>query len=114
MSIKAFVRSIYKITIMKVVPVDALADMLRTYDSTKNISPRLMTKFEKTTMLGVRMEQISQGSPSVLNDEELKGLVTIEDIVLKELELRKIPFMVLRTLPSGKQEVYKVEDMIIL
>lgn len=100
---------------MKVVPIDALADMLRTYDSTKNISPKFMTKFEKTTMLGVRMEQISQGSPSVLTDDELKGLTTVEEIATKELETRKIPFMLLRTLPfSGKQEIYKVEDMVIL
>lgn len=95
----------------KVVPVDTLAHALRTYDKTKNISVGFMTRFEQTTMLGVRMEQLAQGSPSVLSDEELKGLTSVEAIANKELELKKIPFMVLRTLPSGKQEIYKVEDL---
>lgn len=97
----------------KVFPSEALSSLLATYDPSKNVSVVFMTKFERTTVLGVRMEQLAQGSPPVLTDEELKGLTSTEAIAEKELSLKKIPFVILRTLPSGRHEIFKIEDMVI-
>ena len=69
-------------------------------------SPRL-TKFEKTQLIGMRIEQIARGAlPAV----EVDPLSSIRDIVLKELELKKIPLMVSRTLPNGVVENWAIED----
>lgn len=98
----------------KVYPSEALSSLLANYDPLQNVSVMFMTKYERTAMLGIRMEQLSQGSPSVLTDDELNGLASTEAIAEKELTLKKIPFLILRTLPSGRHEIFKVEDMIIL
>lgn len=98
----------------KVIPSEALSTLLKTYDPDANTSIRILTKYEKTSMMGVRIEQLAQGAPSTLSDDELQGLETVEAICEKELALKKIPFIVLRTLPSGKQEIYRVDDLTVL
>lgn len=101
-------------TTSKVLPSEVLSTLLKTYDPDTNTSIRILTKYEKTAMMGVRIEQLAQGAPSTLSDDELKGLQTVEAICEKELATKKIPFLVLRTLPSGKQEIYRVEDLSVL
>jgi DNA-directed RNA polymerase subunit K/omega len=58
----------------------------------------------------MRLEQIARGAHAYV---DTTGITNIRDIVLKELEERKIPFMLGRTLPNGKKEYYRLEDMIL-
>ena len=36
----------------------------------------------------------------------------MEEIVQKELELNKLPFMLCRTMPNGEKEYWKLEELI--
>jgi DNA-directed RNA polymerase subunit K/omega len=69
----------------------------------------ILTKYEKTRILGLRAKQINQGAEpfiSVQND-------IIEGYIIAEMELEKkaIPFIIVRPLPGGKKEYWKVQDL---
>jgi DNA-directed RNA polymerase subunit K/omega len=92
----------------------ALEELLANYTPETNISARFMTRFEKTSLLGVRTGQVSQGSPTTLSNEDIVGLTTPQQIAEKELEKGVMPFKLLRTMPSGRQELWNIEDLMIL
>lgn len=98
----------------KVIPTDQLNSLIKAYNPTKNVSVNFMTKFELASVLGVREEQIAQGSPSVLTNEEMANMTSPRMVAERELLEKKLPFMVLRTLPSGKQELWRIQDLHIL
>lgn len=66
-----------------------------------------LTKYEKTRIIGVRIEQLSNGSkPNI----PTKGLSSIREIAEEELRLRKTPFIIVRDLPNGTKEYWKIEE----
>jgi DNA-directed RNA polymerase subunit K/omega len=76
----------------------------------------IMNIYEKTAIIGTRTEQIISGAPTTLTAQELEALPDRKPltIVKKELELRKLPFKICRTLPNGEKEYWKLENLIIL
>lgn len=84
------------------------------YDPSRNVSPPFMTKYEAAAIKGMRCEQLSHGAPSMLTPEERKGLGDVRAIMEKEFELKKIPFMIVRTLPNNEKEVWKLRDLMVL
>ena len=88
-------------------------DIVANYNPLNNNSKNIMTKYEKTSIVGVRMEQLAYGAPSTLSTEQLKKFNNIKDIANEELHQKKIPFMLLRTLPNKSQEYWRISDMII-
>lgn len=88
-------------------------EIVANYNPLNNLSKNIMTKYEKTSIVGVRMEQLAYGAVSTLSVEELKKYKNIKDIVHEELRQKKIPFMLLRTLPNKSQEYWRISDMII-
>jgi len=72
----------------------------------------ILTKYEKARVLGERAKQINSGAkPFVPVDETLiDGYL----IALKELEEKKIPFIIRRPLPSGACEYWKLKDLEML
>lgn len=73
-----------------------------------------MTLYEKTTLTGARMEQLRHGAPSTLTEDEvIEFRGDLWKIVEAELEQHKIPLMICRTLPSGKKEFWKTDELII-
>jgi DNA-directed RNA polymerase subunit K/omega len=95
----------------KVVSTENLNKLISSYDPLKNTSVDFITRFEAASALGVREEQIAQGAPSVLSNEELETLYSPQEIAAREMETRKMPFMFLRTLPCGKQEIWRMQDL---
>lgn len=85
--------------------------ILREYDPSKYQSAPRLTPFERASVKGMRLEQLSHGAPTVLSDEELQGLTSVNEIMEKEYALRKIPLMVLRTLPNQEKELWRFEDL---
>ncbi len=68
-----------------------------------------LTKFERARIIGTRLQQIAYGAkPRV----DTTGLSTIQEIVEKELEERKILFIVRRPMPDGTFEDWKLEEFI--
>lgn len=76
-------------------------------------SRNILTKYEKTSIIGVRIEQLAYGSQSTLDEETIKSCKTLTDIAEKELALGVIPFMICRNLPNRIEEYWKVSDLII-
>ncbi len=66
-----------------------------------------LTKYEKTRIIGVRIEQLSRGAKPNVNT---KGMTSIQEIAEEELRQRKTPFIVMRPLPNGKFEYWKIEE----
>lgn len=67
----------------------------------------IMTKFEKARVKGVRLQQLAYGAKPRVNTENLKN---INEIVDKELEERKLPFIIRRSLPNGYFEDWRMEE----
>jgi DNA-directed RNA polymerase I, II, and III subunit RPABC2 len=87
-------------------------DIMSTYDPEKNTTKNIMSKYERTKILGVRAEQLQRGAvPNIEFDESNFNPL---EIARQELEQRKIPFIVVRKLPNGTKEYWRLDDMIIL
>lgn len=73
----------------------------------------ILTKYERTRVLGERTRQIQQGSPLFIENPEN----IIDSYVLAEMELKqkKIPFIIQRPLPYGTSiEYWRLADLEIL
>lgn len=80
------------------------------YNISNNITKPILNKYEKATILIMRCEQINNGfNPLIENYEKYN---TIEEIVEKELELKKIPFIIKRNL-RNQFDYWKLSDMTI-
>ena len=98
--------------------VDKVKDfdqLMKGYDSSLNKTSPLMTRFERAKVLGLRTEQLVRGSEPMipLSDEELTHL-SPGQVAERELYERKTPFVIIRNLPDGSQETWRVKDMIIV
>ena len=71
-----------------------------------------MTRYEKAKILGYRASQINAGADILIDipDSIIDG-ITIANM---ELEQRKIPFIVKRPLPNGKNEYWDINDLEML
>tara|TARA_B100000886_G_scaffold269485_1_gene193526 strand:+ start:826 stop:1167 length:342 start_codon:yes stop_codon:yes gene_type:complete len=87
-------------------------EILSNYDNLKktNRSKPVMSKYERTKIIGVRAQQLSEGSIPLV--EVPKHLTKTLDIATYELKMRKTPFIVKRNVGSNI-EYWKVEDLII-
>jgi DNA-directed RNA polymerase subunit K/omega len=82
------------------------------HDQSK-LSRNILTKYEKTTLIGVRIEQLAYGSPTTLDEEQKNKCRDITEMAEKELELGVIPFMIYRHLPNRTEEYWKINDLIV-
>ena len=72
----------------------------------------IMTKYEKTRILGQRAKQINEGAQPFIKIDS-----TVIDgylIAMKELEQKKTPFIIRRPLPNGGSEYWRIQDLEIL
>lgn len=69
----------------------------------------ILTKYEKARILGERARQINAGAKTfiVVDPVMIDGYL----IALKELEQKKIPFIIKRPLPNGGIEYWKLKDL---
>lgn len=69
-----------------------------------------MTKYERARILGARALQISKNAPLCVDPE---GETDPYKIAEKELQERKIPFVIRRYLPDGSYEDWKLSELTI-
>ena len=74
------------------------------------ITRPVLTKYEKTLILGQRAQQILKGSNILVNIENLKNRNPLE-IARFELSNGVIPFIIRRPLPNGQYEDWKVSEL---
>jgi DNA-directed RNA polymerase I, II, and III subunit RPABC2 len=71
-----------------------------------------LTKYEKTRILGQRAKQINDGATPFVKVPE--GVIDGYLIAIKELEEKKIPFIIRRPLPNRGSEYWHLEDLQII
>ena len=74
----------------------------------KNISKPIMSKYERTKIIGIRAEQIARGAQPLIDVPP--GITDSEKIAEEELLKRKTPF-ILRRLVNNKFEYWRIEDL---
>lgn len=72
----------------------------------------ILTKYERTRVLGQRAKQINDGATPFVKVPE--GVIDGYLIALKELEEKKIPFIIRRPLPNRGSEYWHLEDLQII
>jgi DNA-directed RNA polymerase I, II, and III subunit RPABC2 len=96
--------------------VNALARVVRNNDGAiidvMHKTMPILTKYEKTRILGQRAKQLNQGAqPMVPVDKKI-----IDGYLIAQLELQQkaLPFIIRRPLPGGKSEYWRVSDLEII
>jgi len=72
----------------------------------------ILSRYERARILGERAKQINEGAPSFIEVDE--HMIDGYFIAEKELEQKKIPFIIQRPLPNGGSEYWRVRDLEIL
>ena len=71
-----------------------------------------MTKYELTDILGKRASQINENAPIFVDVDP--NVIDGYLIALKELQEKKIPFIIQRPLPNGKMEYWPISELELL
>ena len=69
-----------------------------------------MTKYEKTSLVSVRAQQLANGLKPLI--DSLEGFRNPIEIAKEELKQRKIPLVIHRNVRGGKFEIWKVDELI--
>lgn len=96
--------------------IEALSTVVR--DNEGNIidpfhkTTSILSRYERARILGERAKQINEGAQSFIEVDEhiIDGYLIAE----KELEQKKIPFIIQRPLPNGGSEYWRIRDLEIL
>lgn len=91
--------------------VDKKLNTKETIITGRKLSQPFITIYEKTNIIGLRLQQLSNNSPTTLTDKELDDCKNIKDIVNKEYKLKKIPFKICRTLSNNIQEYVDLNEL---
>jgi len=75
------------------------------------ITTRKLTKYERVRILGDRTKQISLGAQKMINNIDY---LSSKEIAELELQNKKIPILIKRTLPSGEIEIIDTNSLKII
>ena len=71
-----------------------------------------MTKYEVTNILGIRAKQLDSGATSLITPPT--NIIDGYQIARIELQQKKIPFIIRRPIPGGKDEYWHIRDLELL
>lgn len=76
----------------------------------------ILTKYEKTRILGLRISQLNRGAKPFIDLSKYESQKFIDNHIIAESELRqkKLPYIIMRPLPDGSREYWKLEDLEIV
>ena len=71
-----------------------------------------MTKFEKTRIMGIRVNQLDNGADSLIDIPD----TLIDSRIIAEMELNQkvLPYIISRPFPDGRQEFWNIQDLDLL
>jgi DNA-directed RNA polymerases I, II, and III subunit RPABC2 len=74
------------------------------------------TKYEFTTLLATRAQQLAEGAKPLVTLEGLKTSdpMFIWNVARREIEQRKLPFVVRRQLPNGQSEYWSTQELEVM
>lgn len=70
----------------------------------------VLTKYERTKIVGIRAEQLARGAQPMIDIERDS---TFDPYAVAEQELlsRRLPFVVVRTMPDGRNEHVRLDQL---
>lgn len=74
----------------------------------KRVTKPTLTKYERVRLLGERAKQISLGAKPMIKNVQGMGP---KEIAQLELEYGVIPIFIIRTLPTGQKERWKINEL---
>ena len=77
-------------------------------ESSKRVTKKYMTIYERVRVLGERAKQLSLGAKPLI-----KGVENMDPKIVARMELEKkvIPLIIIRTLPNGQKEKWRVAEL---
>jgi DNA-directed RNA polymerases I, II, and III subunit RPABC2 len=78
------------------------------------ISLPWMTKYEFDQLIGLRTMHLSKGAMPLLPLEagfQIKSNMELRQVAIQELQEKKLPYIIKRTLPNGKVEYWPVSKL---
>jgi len=79
---------------------------------TQHRSVPYLTLFEKTKIIGFRANQISQGARVLI--QVPPHMTDVIEIAKKELEEKRLPYILKRPMPDGTFEYVRLADLLVL
>lgn len=74
------------------------------------VTQNRMTIYEKACIIGVRASQLSDNAPPFIDVGSATDCI---QIATRELEARRLPFIVRRKLPNGAVEDWGIDELLI-
>lgn len=71
--------------------------------------PLVLSKYERVKVIATRTEQLLNGSPCLLSDEESRAMSHVCEIAEREFIRGLLPMSVARKLESGKVRIYDLK-----
>ena len=71
-----------------------------------------LTKYERARVIGLRISQLNEGARPFIRLQH--KIIDNHIIAEKELQEKKLPFIVMRPMPNGKKEYWRLEDLEII
>ena len=75
-------------------------------------SPPFLTQYERTKIIGMRANQLSQGARPYIPVPE--HVTDVAEIARMELAQRRLPFLIRRPMPDGTQEYWRLSELLQL
>jgi DNA-directed RNA polymerase subunit K/omega len=101
----------YANTVEKKLPLRAVPPTDEKPDPHHTTYP-FLTLYEKTKIVGLRANQLSQGARPFISVP--KHVTDVRDIARMELDQKRLPYIVKRPLPNGTFEYWRLADLMIL
>jgi len=77
------------------------------------ITREYFTKYEFTTLLATRAQQLAEGAKPLASLDGLKTSdpMFVWNLARREIEQRKLPFIIRRQMPNGESEFWSAQEM---
>jgi len=77
------------------------------------ITREYFTKYEYTALLSMRAQQIADGAKPLVSLDGLKtsDSMFVWNVAKREIEQRKLPFIIRRQLPDGNSEFWSAQEL---
>jgi DNA-directed RNA polymerase I, II, and III subunit RPABC2 len=74
------------------------------------------TKYEFTSLMATRAQQLAEGAKPLANMEGLKTSdpMFVWNLARREIEQRKLPFVIRRQLPDGTAEFWSAQELEVI
>lgn len=98
----------------QVLPIADDYAKIRNADKTTYRSLPILTKYEFDQVIGLRTMHLSRGAPPLVDipdDFKVISNINLRDIAQQELLQQRLPYMIKRAMPNGKNEYWALADL---